>query len=126
MQANPVAALTFYWSSQVRSVRLRGNIEIASPEESADDFRERGLIARAIALAGTQSDVIRDPFKSHDLIEEARERLYHDPSLTAAEWTVWRLRPQSIEFWQGTPSRNHLRVQYQRSDSGWTSQRLWP
>ena len=126
LHANPVAALTFYWSSQIRSVRLRGNIEIAPTEESANDFRERGLVARAVALAGTQSDTIREPARIGHLIENARQRLDQDPDLTSTGWTVWRLRPIAIEFWQGAPSRNHLRVQYQRHGGEWTSRRLWP
>jgi pyridoxamine 5'-phosphate oxidase len=126
LHGNPVAALTFYWSSQIRSVRLRGNIEIAPTEESANDFRERGLVARAIALAGTQSDTIREPARIVHLIEEARQRLEQDPDLTSAGWRVWRLRPISIEFWQGDPNRNHLRLQYQRNGTEWTSRRIWP
>ncbi|MGO4102611.1 pyridoxal 5'-phosphate synthase [Leifsonia sp. YAF41] len=126
LHANPVAALTFYWSSQIRSIRLRGHIEVASVDESVKDFRERGVGARAIALAGTQSDAIREPSSVIHLIEEARQRLKHDPEQTSAGWTVWRLRPISIEFWQGDATRNHLRIQYQRHGTEWTSRRLWP
>ena len=48
-----MAALTFYWPSQLRSVRLRGPVVEGTAEEATEDFRERGLTAKAIALAGT-------------------------------------------------------------------------
>ncbi|MDQ1607645.1 MAG: pyridoxamine 5-phosphate oxidase [Microbacteriaceae bacterium] len=126
LRANPVAALTFYWSSQIRSVRLRGHIEVAPAETNATDFRERGLSARAVALAGTQSTTVGQPSTMGQLIEQAHQRLKHDPDLTSDGWTVWLLRPIAIEFWQGDPSRNHLRIRYQRHGADWTSRRLWP
>lgn len=126
LQAHPAAALTFYWSQQVRSVRIRGRVEAAPHADSAADFRERGVIAKALALAGTQSEPFGDAAERRDRLESARERLEREPELSLADWVVWQLRPVSIEFWQGDPSRNHRRLQYQRGDDGWTSRRLWP
>jgi pyridoxamine 5'-phosphate oxidase len=123
LRASPVAALTFYWPTQLRSIRLRGPVVEAPAKEAAEDFRERGLTARAIALAGTQSEPVPNDL---DAVERARARLLEHPGLVAPDWTLWRLHPASVEFWQGSESRDHLRLQYTRVDEYWSRRRLWP
>ncbi|WP_405374866.1 MULTISPECIES: pyridoxal 5'-phosphate synthase [unclassified Microbacterium] len=39
----------------------------------------------------------------------------HDPS----GWVLWRLIPDRVEFWQGSPDRRHVRVVYVRGARGW-------
>ncbi|HET7660852.1 MAG TPA: pyridoxine 5'-phosphate oxidase C-terminal domain-containing protein [Oryzihumus sp.] len=34
--------------------------------------------------------------------------------------------PAAVEFWQGSPDRLHRRLQYSRTESGWTHWRLQP
>lgn len=55
LASQPSVALTFYWPALARQVRVRGRVSVASRERSAADFRARGVGARAVALAGTQS-----------------------------------------------------------------------
>ncbi len=133
---NNAAALTFYWSPVVRSVRIRGLVTEASPSECARDFRRRGASARAVVLGGTQSAPISMTDDVGALIAEARHQLNGAvldgtvpgaaPLPNTGDWRLWRLRPTSIEFWQGSPDRQHVRVRYSRGDSGWTTERLWP
>jgi pyridoxamine 5'-phosphate oxidase len=41
-------------------------------------------------------------------------------------WGGFRVAPQTVEFWQGRPSRMHDRLRYRRSDEGWAVERLAP
>jgi pyridoxamine 5'-phosphate oxidase len=42
-------------------------------------------------------------------------------------WGGYRLAPETIEFWQGRPSRLHDRLLYTRKKNGtWKRQRLSP
>ncbi len=125
LQANPNVALTFYWTPLARSVRVRGLATPASAEQSAADFRARNPAAKAIALAGRQSAPLTDTAERDRLVAENLAALSADPGLVSSEWTVWRIRPFALEFWQGAPTRNHVRLQYTRTPEGWRRGELW-
>lgn len=40
------------------------------------------------------------------------------------DWVLWRLQPQRVEFWQGSPDRRHSRLEYRRIGDGWTHRLL--
>ena len=41
-------------------------------------------------------------------------------TLADGEWVLWRVVPDHVEFWQGSPDRRHLRLAYDRHGSEWT------
>lgn len=123
---NPHCALTFYWSSIARAVRVRGVAERASTSKAAEDFLARHPQARAIALAGRQSSVVSDLSDLEELPKRAEAAIAVQDDLVSSHWAMWTVVAQSIEFWQGDPNRNHQRLHYVRTASGWEKQRLWP
>jgi pyridoxamine 5'-phosphate oxidase len=126
LSANPTAAVTFYWGELLRSVRLRGPITAAQAEHAVRDFTARTTSARAIALSGRQSAPFQSRSELDKDLHEARTRLAEDPETVPPEWTVWELRPSSVEFWEGQADRVHARLQYVRRDDGWSVERLRP
>ena len=40
--------------------------------------------------------------------------------VASEDWTLWRLQPTRVEFWQGSTDRRHARIVYQPSDGGWS------
>ncbi len=123
---HPVAALTFYWPSLARSVRIRGPVAPDTDEANAADFGERSLGARAIALSGQQSATLEDPSRLEEEIAEARQQLDQRPDLTDEAWRRYWLTADSVEFWQGLSDRNHQRLRYVRRDDRWDRRRLRP
>ncbi|MFG1911903.1 pyridoxal 5'-phosphate synthase [Kribbella sp. NPDC048928] len=129
LATSPYAALTFYWISLGRQVRVTGRVTPAAPEESARDFLLRPVAARAEALVGRQSAVLADRADIDAAVKEQQDRIALDPDLVAPNWTLYTLRADEVEFWQADPDRRHVRLQYRfedRLEDTWTKELLWP
>jgi pyridoxamine 5'-phosphate oxidase len=126
LAARPRAALTFYWSALARQVRVRGPVEPAAPDESAADYLARSPGGRAEALLGRQSTPLSDLATRDEAVRAAAERIEREPGLVAPGWTLYTLRADEVEFWQGDRERRHTRVDYRRTDTGWERGLLWP
>ena len=126
LAGNPYAALQFHWVELERVVRIEGQVEKVSAEESDAYFKSRPLDSRIGAWASPQSQVIAG--RGVLLANAARygaQFLLQPPR--PPHWGGYRLRPDLWEFWQGRKSRLHDRLRYSlEPDSGWTRQRLAP
>jgi pyridoxamine 5'-phosphate oxidase len=129
LDANPYAALVFNWLLLERQVRVEGSVVKVSREESEAYFKSRPLGSRLGAWASRQSRVIA----GHEVLQEELARLkarYPDGEVPLPPfWGGYRLRPVTIEFWQGRPDRLHDRFRYSRqgdADGDWTLARLAP
>lgn len=125
---NSHAAISWYCSPHVRAIRIKGIAERAEEEVSAADWMARKLEARAVVCAGKQSEPFDGPREERvRLAKEAEERLRsQDGQAGLRDWAVWRIRPETIEFWQGAKDRNHDRLKYTRTSGGWDVATLWP
>ena len=126
LDANPFAALVFYWPTLDRQVRIEGSVVRTSEQESREYFRTRPRESQIGAWASAQSQAIN----GRDVLEQrAREleALYCDREVDCPEhWGGYRLKPERIEFWKSRIGRLHDRILYQRSGAGWTITRLAP
>jgi len=124
---NPVGALTFFWPSMERQIRIEGTIEKVSKEQSEKYFHSRPKSSQVGALASPQSQEIesRDVLekKWSDLEAEYEGKEVPKPSY----WGGYIVKPRMIEFWQGRPSRLHDRILYKKIDNkNWKKVRLAP
>lgn len=127
LDANPYAALVFYWSPLDRQVRVEGSVVRTSAEESRDYFCTRPKESQIGAWASEQSEVI----SGREVLEQRAqelEALYRDREIDCPEhWGGYRLRPARIEFWKSRVGRLHDRILYQRGPGEeWTISRLAP
>jgi pyridoxamine 5'-phosphate oxidase len=123
---NPRAALVFYWAALDRQVRIEGTVERTSREESAAYFISRPLGSRLGAWASPQSRPIAGRGELARRLREAEERFGEEVPLPES-WGGYRVCPETVEFWQGRPSRLHDRLCYSlQPGGGWKIERLAP
>ena len=125
LEARGAACLVFMWSQLERQVRIDGVVERVSPAESDAYFATRPLGARLSAWASPQSERVPDRGTLERAMEAARARHGDAPS-RPAYWGGYRVRPESLEFWQGRADRLHDRLLYTREADGWRLERLAP
>jgi pyridoxamine 5'-phosphate oxidase len=126
LDANPHAALCFYWVKLERQVRVTGLVERTSREDSAAYFHSRPIGSRLGAWVSKQSEVI-DARQVLDARMEAMRERYHNAEIPLPpHWGGYRVKPEQIEFWQGRPNRLHDRLRYTRRGDGWQIDRLAP
>jgi len=126
LDANPYAALVFYWAQLDRQVRVEGSVTKTSPEESRDYFQTRPRASQIGAWASAQSETI----SSREVLEQRAGELetqYCDREIDCPEhWGGYRLKPERIEFWKSRVGRLHDRILYHRQGHNWTITRLAP
>ena len=124
--ANPFAALTFFWPAVGRQVRVSGPVRKQSRADGEADFRARPEGSRASAFVGHQSEPLDSLADYAEAYDDALARISADPSLVARTWSTWAVAADSVEFWQASPDRAHLRLQYRLHGKTWEHGLLWP
>jgi pyridoxamine 5'-phosphate oxidase len=69
--------------------------------------------------------VIADRGVLEDRAHEMRDKFPDDVPLPP-HWGGFRVWPETVEFWQGRPSRLHDRIRYLREGERWRVERLSP
>jgi len=126
LAARPFAAMTFFWPSLERQVRIEGRVEKVSPSDSDAYFQVRPLGSRLGAWASPQSRVIADRGELEDLLLQTEQRFLDQAPHCPPHWGGYRLLPERIEFWQGRSSRLHDRLNYRLEADRWLRERLAP
>jgi pyridoxamine 5'-phosphate oxidase len=128
LTANPSASLLFPWHPIARQVIIGGTVERVPPQETAAYFRSRPHGSRLGAWASPQSTVVASRAEIEQRYEEVAARWPEGSQVPVPpEWGGFRVRPVTVEFWQGRENRLHDRLRYYvRGDGGWAVERLAP
>jgi pyridoxamine 5'-phosphate oxidase len=126
LEANPHAALVFFWGELERQVRITGTVSRVSREETEAYFRTRPRESRLGAWSSHQSTVLAGRETLEARLREVAARHPGDEVPTPPHWGGYLLKPDALEFWQGRESRLHDRVRYQRETGSWRIERLSP
>lgn len=123
LQANPQAALLFYWPELKRQVNVEGNVTVVDEAESDAYWASRPRESQLGAWASHQSEPLNSRHEYERRLEEVREK-YQDREIPRPpHWYGFRVVPDRIEFWHEGEFRQHERECYWRDDDGqwhWT------
>ena len=127
LEANPRAALCFYWSGLDRQVRISGSVTKTTQEESEAYFHTRPVDSQLGAWASNQSAVIASRAALEEKMRQLMREYEGGEVPLPPYWGGYRLAPDVIEFWQSRLSRLHDRLRYRRQANGdWLIERLSP
>ena len=125
IERNPYVALTFFWPELERQVRIEGKAVKIPSEQSDKYFATRPYTSRIGAWASEQSAVIFN-YKSL-LAKAALVAAKHPLNVPRPDyWGGYLVVPETVEFWQGRPSRLHDRIRYRKESDNWIRERLSP
>lgn len=126
LAANPMAAMLFGWYPLQRQVRVEGRAVQLPAEESDAYFASRPRGSQLGAWASEQSSEV-DSLAQLEEDYAAVERRFSGGDVPRPEhWGGYRIDPETVEFWQGQPSRMHDRLRYRQTPDGWELTRLAP
>lgn len=126
LDANPWAAMTFFWPGLERQVRIEGQVHRLDAQLSDDYFDSRPVASRLGAWASPQSQVIADRAALEALLAQTIRRFVDQPLQRPEHWGGYCLQPERMEFWQGRADRLHDRLDYRLQDGVWHRTRLAP
>jgi len=128
LEANPRAALLFYWAMPPRQVRVEGAVFRLSGTESDAYWRSRPRGSQLAAVASRQSAPMADRAELLASLERARREHQGHEVPRPPWWGGYRVVPESIELWEGRTDRLHQRIRYRRSGPGapWECEALQP
>jgi pyridoxamine 5'-phosphate oxidase len=126
LDAKPRAALLFFWDPLGRQIRVEGDVERVSADESDAYFAMRPRGAQLAALASQQSSVLSGREELDARVAEL-EREHDGREVPRPDhWGGFRVVPDSYEFWQHRDDRLHDRLRYRSDRDGWVVERLSP
>lgn len=137
LEHTPYAALVLPWHPMHRQVRVRGAVTPVARDEAAAYFATRPRSSQVASSASRQSAPVGSRAELERAVADEQGRWPDTGSATDVplpeRWGGYLVRPDTVEFWVGRPSRLHDRILFTRNGSGdlgdptsWVRTRLQP
>ncbi|WP_194091156.1 pyridoxamine 5'-phosphate oxidase [Vibrio hibernica] len=129
LQHNNKISLHFPWHAMERQVHITGTVEKLSAMENIKYFTSRPKESQLAAWASKQSNRISARGVLEGKYLELKEKFADGKIPVPSFWGGYRIKVESMEFWQGGEHRLHDRFIYVKPDQDkteWDISRLAP
>ncbi len=127
LKKNPKASMCFHWKSLQRQVRVSGSVTQINDKEADVYFNSRPYESRIGAWASDQSKIMNKREELLKKIDELKKKYQENNKMPRPQnWSGWRLKPSSFEFWLGDKYRIHERLRYNKVLNRWKKEILYP
>lgn len=127
IEHNSKVSLHFPWHPLERQVHITGVAEKLTAMENMKYFTSRPKESQLAAIASRQSSRISTRGVLEGKFLELKQKFAKGEIPVPSFWGGYRIRPESIEFWQGGEHRLHDRFLFSKDGQGqWEAERLAP
>jgi len=127
IEHNNKVSLHFPWHNLERQVHITGVAEKLTAMENMKYFTSRPKESQLAAIASKQSSRISARGVLEGKFLELKQKFAKGEIPVPTFWGGYRIRPESIEFWQGGEHRLHDRFLFSKDGTGhWEAERLAP
>jgi len=126
IKSNPNVALLFYWKTLHRQIRIEGTVSQVADAQADAYYAGRPRVSRLGAWASEQSRPLPSRQVFEDRLAEMDAKFPGEDIPRPPFWSGWRVTPARFEFWQDRQFRLHDRDIFARTETGWSTQKLYP
>lgn len=126
LEENPHISLHFPWHMLDRQVSVLGTAEKLSTLEVMKYFHSRPKDSQIAAWVSHQSSRISTRGILEGKFLELKQKFLQGEIPLPSFWGGYRVKINSMEFWEGRENRLHDRFIYQRQGDAWEIDRLAP
>jgi len=126
IENNARVSLHFPWHPIERQVHITGVAEKLSAVENMKYFSSRPKSSQIAAIASKQSSRISARGVLEGKFLELKQKFEAGEIPVPSFWGGYRIKPESIEFWQGGEHRLHDRFLFSKDNDTWLVDRLAP
>ena len=126
MESNDKVSLHFPWHPLERQVHITGIAEKLGVTENIKYFSSRPKESQLAAIASKQSSRISTRGVLEGKFLELKQKFANGEIPVPSFWGGFRIKVESIEFWQGGDNRLHDRFLFSKQENTWQIDRLAP
>jgi len=125
LKQSAFVAGNLWWRETMQQISFQGKAQVMDRKTSQKLFSERGREAQATAIISSQSQLMENNEKI--LKSQIASLVDSDEALRCPDdWSAYHIKIHKIEFWLGSKTRFHQRLQYCLDEYEWVKSRLQP